>query len=150
MTNDFLCRFFVHLPVRAVFLRQRGVERPPHNNQTERVNMNIYAQIYEFAASAGALEGYVYRKRDPDMKALPNWVNHLLSAYWLIPKEILSTFQPSVDATLGRAVLSLTPVLGEAHEIVGKLKSMVTGDLPETADAFRKTKWFEKSQRETL
>jgi hypothetical protein len=112
--------------------------------------MNIYGQIYEFAASAGALEGYVYQKRDPDMKALPNWVNNLVSAYRLIPKEILGTLQPSVDATLGRAVLSLTPVLGEAHEIVGKLKSMVTGDLPETADAFRKTKWFEESQRETL
>ena len=28
--------------------------------------MHLYAQIYEFAASAGALEGYVYRHQEVD------------------------------------------------------------------------------------
>jgi hypothetical protein len=27
--------------------------------------MHIYTKVYEFAASAGAFEGYVYRKEEP-------------------------------------------------------------------------------------
>ena len=107
--------------------------------------MHIYRQIYEFAASAGAFEGYVYQRRldDIDMDALKNWVDNLLGAYAHLPSNVRSEFQSSCDRTLGRAVRSVALFLGDDHDIVEKLKSMVTGNLPESPDDFQKTKWFE-------
>ncbi len=106
--------------------------------------MHIYTQIYEFAASAGALEGYVYGREKVDKNALDKWCSNLLNAYKLFPPEVLAEFQTSCDGTLGRAVRSLSPVLGENHEIIAKLKSMIAGALPKSADDFHKKKWFEK------
>lgn len=106
--------------------------------------MHIYENIYEFAASAGALEGYVYQKKDLDMNALAKWVDNLVAAYSRIPTEAREEIQSSCDQTLGRAIKSLIPLLGEGHNIVGDLKSMISGDLPQSADDFQKEKWFQK------
>ena len=105
--------------------------------------MHFCAQIYEFASSAGALEGYVYHKKGVDLVALPNWVNNLVAAYHRMPTEILYEFQESLDFTKGMAIRSLIPLLGEEHETIVKPRSMVAGNLPQTADDFRKKKWFE-------
>ena len=108
--------------------------------------MHIYTNIYEFAASAGALEGYVYHKEDIDMDALPKWVENLVSAYQHLPSEALDEIQSSLDRTLGRAIKSLINILGEEHEIIGKLNSMVAGSLPASADDFQKKKWFQRHE----
>ena|SRR3990172_7111328 len=105
--------------------------------------MHIYRQIYEFAASVGALEGYVYDKHELDEGIIAKWCNNLVDAYQLLPKEALQEFQPSCDGTIGRAIRSLTPVLGDNHEIVGKLRSMTAGPIPKSADDFQKKKWFQ-------
>jgi len=108
--------------------------------------MHIYQKIYEFAASAGSFEGYVYRKAagDIDMMALANWTDNLLGAYGRLPAEVLEEFQASCDQTLGRAIRSLTADLGEGHDIIVKLKAMVKSDeLPASPDGFDKQKWFE-------
>jgi len=106
--------------------------------------MHIYQQIYEFAASAGAFEGYVYRKKnfDIDVAALSNWTDNLLNAYHYLPADVVAEFQSACNQTLGRAIKSLIPVFGEEHELVSKLKKIVKGELPETADDFQKQKWF--------
>lgn len=106
--------------------------------------MHIYKQIYEFAASAGALEGWVYHKESLDTGAPLNWVDNLVKAYKLLPTEALDEFQSSIDQTLGRAIRSLTPLLDKDHEVILKLRSMVKESLPESADDFEKKKWFEK------
>ena len=106
--------------------------------------MQLYTKIYEFAASAGALEGYVYQKEKIDMEALPKWVENLLAAYKNLPPEALDAFQSSLDQTIGRAIRSLTSALGEEHEVVVKLKSIVVGSLPDSPDDFQKKKWFQK------
>ncbi|MDP6179189.1 MAG: hypothetical protein QGG48_04785 [Desulfatiglandales bacterium] len=107
--------------------------------------MHIYMNIYEFAASAGALEGYVYHQKNLDMNALPNWVDNLVTAYQHLPPEALIEIQSSCDRTLGRVIRSLIAVLGEDREIIGKLKSMVmAGTVPESSDDFQKKKWFRK------
>lgn len=106
--------------------------------------MHIYTNIYEFAASAGALEGYVYHQKNLDMNALPHWVDNLVAAYQHLPPEALNEIQSACDQTMGRAIRSLIAVLGEEHEIIGKLKSIATTDLPESADEFQKKKWFQK------
>jgi hypothetical protein len=106
--------------------------------------MHLFAQIYEFAASAGALEGYTYRRVDLDMTALNNWIGNLKTAYGLLPQDVLQEVQPSIDKTLGRAWKSLALALGQDHVLSQTVKSMIMGRLPETADDFQKKKWFQE------
>jgi len=106
--------------------------------------MHIHRKIYEFAASAGALAGYVYDRLPLDMKALTDWVDNLTAAYENLPSAVRAHIQDGCDATIGRAIRSLTAVLGETHTMIGKLKSLVAGSLPDSADDFQKTKWFEQ------
>jgi hypothetical protein len=103
--------------------------------------------IYEFGASAGSLEGYLYHKPDTahiDMNALPVWVDNLAAAYHHLPAEVLKSFQDAIDQTLGRAVHSLMRLVGENHPLVLKLRAMTVGPLPSSADDFRKRKWFQE------
>jgi hypothetical protein len=106
--------------------------------------MHLFARIYEFAASAGAFEGYVYHREGLDPKALVNWVGNLKAAHSLLPQEVLGEIQPSIDQTLGRALQSLIPILGEDHSIVEKLRLMTKGRLPRSPDDFQKEKAFAK------
>ena len=108
--------------------------------------MHVHIKIYEFAASAGAFEGYVYHKKldDIDIDALINWVGNLVSAYEDLPLDARDRFQDSCDRTLGRAIRSLIPLISKEHEVIQKLNLMVKGQLPGSADDFQKEKWFEK------
>lgn len=106
--------------------------------------VHIFRNLYEFAASMGALEGFVYHKEHLDTDALPIWVSNILAAYGRLPPDALKEIQSSVDQTVGRAIRSLIPLLGEEHEIVKKLRSMVRGELPASADDFQKKKWFQE------
>jgi hypothetical protein len=108
--------------------------------------MHIHQKIYEFAASAGAFEGYVYHKKldNIDMDALINWAGNLAGAYEDLPSDVRNRFQNSCDQTVGRAIQSLIPLLPREHEVIQKLNLMVKGELPESADDFQKEKCFEK------
>jgi hypothetical protein len=106
--------------------------------------MHLYVQLYEFAASVGALEGFVYRRPDVEAGTIEKWVENLGKAYALLPEELLKEIQPALDGTLGRAVKSVTQVLGGEHVLVQKLKSMVKGPMPSSPDDFQKKKWFQK------
>lgn len=104
-------------------------------------------QVYEFGASAGSLEGYLYHKPDTahiDMNALPIWVDNLASAYQHLSPEALKALQEAIDQTLGRAIHSLLRLVGGDHPLVSKLRSMTFGPLPASADDFTKRKWFQK------
>jgi len=109
--------------------------------------VHIYSKIYQFAASAGAFEGYVYKKKDAeelgDMNALSGWIDNILAAYDHLPDEAVELFQDSCDRTLGRATLSLIPVLGENHDFISKLKTIIKGNIPASPDDFKKQKWFQ-------
>ncbi len=108
--------------------------------------MHIYHQIYEFAASAGAFEGYVYRrsKRDLDTKALANWVDNLVEAYHHLPADVIGECQSACNQTLGRAINSLIAEFGQEHAIVIKLEEVVKGPLPDSPDDFNKRKWYQE------
>jgi hypothetical protein len=56
--------------------------------------------------------------------------------YHRFPSEVKEDFQSLCNATLGRAVQSLLPHLGEDHEVVKKLKSMISGKLPLSPNDF--------------
>ena len=106
--------------------------------------MHIYTKIYEFAASAGAFEGYVYHKETLDAQALSAWVNNLVTAYGHLPSEVRAQIQSGLDQTLGRAIQSLISVLGEDNALVRKLQPLVVGSMPKSADDFQRKKWHEE------
>ncbi len=98
--------------------------------------MGIYQEVYDFAAKAGALEGYVYPKEKVDLNYLPRWVDNLVNHYHSLPSEVREEFQGLCNGTIGRAIQSLLPYLGEDHEVIKKLKSVISGKLPSSPDDF--------------
>jgi hypothetical protein len=106
--------------------------------------MHLFTQLYEFSASVGALEGFVYKRPDMEAGTIEKWVENLGKAYELLPQEVLKEIQPALDGTLGRAVKSVSKALGEDHVLVKKLKSMVKGSMPSSPDDFQKKKWFQE------
>ena len=98
--------------------------------------MEIYKDLYAFAASAGAFEGYVYLRDKVNPDYLPRWVDNLVDQYKILPPTVLAEIQGLCDGTLGRAVRSLIPVLGENHEVIDKLKSLIRGEMPSSPDDF--------------
>jgi hypothetical protein len=113
--------------------------------------MHIYTKIYQFAASVGALEGYVYNKQNPaelDLAALTSWIDNICKAHKHLPPTATAAFQADLDRTLGRALHSLKTVLGERDERIGRLHTLIRGDdrMPVSADDFNKRKWFEQDE----
>lgn len=108
--------------------------------------MDVHIQIYEFASSAGALEGFLYRRNstDIDVNTLSGWIANLSEAYGLLAAEDRRRIQPGIDQTLGRAVRSLEQALSGDHPFIRTMRSMIAGDLPASPDDFRKVKWFQK------
>jgi len=98
--------------------------------------MGIYQEVYDFAAKAGALEGYVYPKEKVDLGYLPRWVDNLVDHYRRLPSEVREEFQSLCNGTLGRTIQSLLPSLGESHEVIKKLKSIISGNLPSSPHDF--------------
>lgn len=91
--------------------------------------MSINRQIYDFAAKAGSLEGWVY-KGDVDVSFLPRWIQNILDLYNELPPDVRDEIQDLCDETIGRAIHSLRPILGADHELIGRLHTMVVGVIP--------------------
>ena len=108
--------------------------------------MHNYQKIYEFAASAGAFEGYVYQrsKSEIDTAALCNWVDNLIDAYENLNSEVRDECQSSIDQTLGRAIKSLDLLSDDRQTLISKLQKIVKGELPASPDDFQKEKWFQE------
>ena len=98
--------------------------------------MGTYRMLYDFAAKAGALEGYVYPKEKIEPQYLPAWIDHVVEGYQALPSEARAEFQDLCDATLGRTIASLIPLLGEEHDVIKKLRSITKGTLPSSSDDF--------------
>jgi hypothetical protein len=100
--------------------------------------MNSYREVYDFAAGAGALEGYVYHKGNLEPGELSAWVGRLESQYRSLPAEVVKEFQDLCDQTVGRAIRSLSPSFGEDHPLLERLRGITRGDLPATSDDFQR------------
>ena len=98
--------------------------------------MGIYKDLYDFAAKAGSLEGYVYPKEKVDVSYLPQWSDNLIKQYQDLPPEAREEIQGQCNETLGRAIQSLVPMLGEDHEVIKRLRGLVKGKLPSSPDDF--------------
>lgn len=99
--------------------------------------MYSYRDLYDFAAKAGALEGYVYPK-EMEISYLPLWVDHVVEGYRILPEDVRREFQDLCNNTIGRAIQSLLPVLGEDHDVIRKLRSIVTDESVTSPDDFRR------------
>ena len=114
------------------------------NNNLSNANIErqteLYREIYEFAASAGALEGFVYPGRELAAGQLDNWIQNLGNQYRDISEDVRKSFQSALDRTLGRAVQALIPVLGPEHEHIIALKKLIMGELPASHSDFEKEK----------
>jgi len=102
--------------------------------------MGVYSDIYEFAARAGAFEGYVYQRNDLTAHSLERWVDHLVEGYKAVNPEAKKEFQDLCDGTIGRAIQSLLPTIGENNEVIKKLKGLTVGRLPSSPDDFSRKK----------
>lgn len=102
--------------------------------------METYKEIYEFASSAGALEGYVYLRKKSEIAGLDDWIKNLVKQYRDLPDDVLESFQTSLDRTIGRAVQSLIPIFGKDHEYTSKLRSLVKGEMPGSPNDFEEEK----------
>ena len=98
--------------------------------------MHIYTKIYEFSAHAGAFEGYVYGKKNLSPNELTKWIDNILAGHKDLTPEVTEKFQSSLDRTLGRAACSIALFLGEDHELVQKLKSIIVDDTVKSPDDF--------------
>jgi hypothetical protein len=114
------------------------VSTPDENPQEGTVP--LYREIYEFAASAGALEGYVYLKEALEASHLDKWVRNLVAQYRGLPGAAREAVQPGLDRTLGRAAHSIAAVLGDSHPHAAALRSIVVGDMPASATDFEEDK----------
>jgi hypothetical protein len=108
--------------------------------------MENYKAVYEFAASAGALEGYVYSRRKSEISDLDDWVRNLAEQYHGLPNVVRESFQSSLDRTLGRAVQSLIPMFGQDHHYIRALGSLIIGKMPDSPQDFRVEK-ADKAER---
>jgi hypothetical protein len=106
------------------------------DNCLEEVDMGIHSDVYEFAARAGAFEGYVYQRGEFDPGSLLKWIDHLAKGYQSLPPEVRKEFQILCDGTIGRAIQSLLPAIDEDHEVIKKLKRLTVGRIPSSPDDF--------------
>jgi hypothetical protein len=106
------------------------------SSNLKEVFMGIYRMLYDFAAKAGALEGYAYPKEKVEPGYLSAWVDHVVEGYQALPPEARAEFQDLCDFTVGRTIASLLPLLGEEHDVIKKLRSVTKGRLPLSPDDF--------------
>ncbi len=102
--------------------------------------MQLHREIYEFAASAGALEGYVYPRQKLASTNLDNWIKNLVKQYRDLPEDVRLSFQSALDRTLGRAVQAMIPEIGVDHKHVQALKNLIVGEMPSSPHDFEKEK----------
>jgi len=114
--------------------------------QSENQPMGRYRELYAFASSAGALEGYVYPEQNRDMGHLDDWINNLVKQYSALPESVRASIQDLLDRTVGRAVQSLEVEIGSDHPHILALRSMLKGEIPASPHDFEQEK-REKAER---
>ena len=117
----------------SVETRQKAIAMGTDKNQA-------YRDVYAFAASAGALEGFVYPRQALMAESLDNWVENIVKQYRDLPEEVRRCFQPDLDRTLGRAVQAMIPALGADHAHIGALSQLIVGAMPRSCHDFDEEK----------
>ncbi|MEW5725145.1 MAG: hypothetical protein AB1896_18675 [Thermodesulfobacteriota bacterium] len=104
--------------------------------QRGRVPPGSLRELYEFAANAGAFEGYAYIRARVDYKKLSPWAGNLARQFGRLPETYRAAIEEPCRLTLGRAVQSLRAFLGDDDPVIVTLMSMIKGELPPSPDDF--------------
>ena len=111
---------------------------PDDFSRVGEVRPGSYRELYEFAANAGAFEGYVYIPERADYKKLSPWVENLVRQFRAFPPDVAGAIQSSCNMTLGRALQSLKRFLDDEDRMIVSLRSIIKGDIPSSPQAFVK------------
>ena len=82
--------------------------------------MGKYREFFRFAAKAGSLEGYIYRREK--LESLSNWVSNLDNMYKNLPDGVKEDIREEYSSVLDKVLLYGEKVLEE--EIRSKLNMM--------------------------
>ena len=91
-----------------------------------------------FAGVPGFLSEFLPGQANDYLRFFIKWSGNLVNQYNALPEDVKTEIQHMCDGTLGRAVRSLVPVLGEDHEVIRNLKACIKGELPKSSDDFEK------------
>ena len=81
-----------------------------------------YEQFFNFAAKAGALEGYLYEREK--IEPLTNWVNNIDEMYRKLPESVKRDIEKAYAVVLTRILSNGEKVIPE--ELKSKLNSMLS------------------------
>jgi len=66
--------------------------------------MELYQQIFDFAAKVGCLEGYLFEREEVDRSCLPNWVGNVRRMFLELPPEAQRSCAPSLRPIVERVL----------------------------------------------
>ncbi len=64
--------------------------------------MSTYSELFKFAAKAGSLEGYLFKRKD--VESLANWVSNILSRYEELPANVKKDIKSDLLVVLNRVL----------------------------------------------
>lgn len=62
----------------------------------------LYRELFLFAAKAGALEGYLFERKEAE--PLDSWVDNISRMYQELPEEIKEEINPALSTVLKRVL----------------------------------------------
>ena len=85
--------------------------------------MGEYEELFKFAAKAGALEGYLYKRNE--IEPLHNWVSNIEKMYARLPEDVKKDIKNEFGCVLTRTLDYGGKVLAE--ELKTKLNNLLLG-----------------------
>ena len=85
--------------------------------------MGEYLEFFKFAAKAGALEGYLYERKE--VESLDCWVNNIEKMYASLPENVKADIRDEFRDVINRTLKYGDSVLNE--EIKERLNNLVEG-----------------------
>ena len=77
--------------------------------------MGDYEELFKFAAKAGALEGYLYKREN--VEPLDNWVSNIEKMYTRMPDELKKEIRTELSCVLARISTYGEKVLGDEMKV---------------------------------
>lgn len=83
--------------------------------------MNTYSELFNFAAKAGSLEGYLFKRKE--VESLANWVSNILSRYEELPVDVKKDIKNDLLVVLNRVMEYGSQTV--PSDLKGKIKALI-------------------------
>jgi HAD superfamily hydrolase (TIGR01549 family) len=114
----------------SLFLKETGDRSDPKSSSYGdggQLPMGLSRDLFNFAAKAGCLEGYLHDRKDPDISTMPNWVGNLERMYRALPPEVRQDLACDLRKVLQKAMASYETYPNKDHTVLERLRDMVAG-----------------------